>query len=150
MGESNNAACTATTTTACIAEAAPIRPVPRWLPNIMPPRLQPFVPHPPHLSHDYRPNRQVAAHIPTPAPIAVHPTRPRLSSQRFKFARPPSRLTPCAQSPLLFFAGTCSQLHTGAHGPDRAAPKDTPVCGKIFFRLLATSYLPNYDSCRHR
>ena len=64
----------------------------------------------PHLSHDYRPNRDVAAHIPTPAPIAAHPTRPRLSPQRFKTARPSPRLTPCAQSPLLLFAGTCSQL----------------------------------------
>ena len=28
--------------------------------------------HPPNLSHDYRPNRHVAAHIPLPAPIAAH------------------------------------------------------------------------------
>ena len=113
MGDRNNAARTATTTTECVAATASMRPVPRWLPHIMPPRLQPFVPHelgfdrflhtppPPHLSHDDRPNRHVA-----------HPMRPRLSPQRFKIARPSPRLTPCAQSPLLLFADTRSQLHT--------------------------------------
>ena len=100
----------------------------------MPPRLQPFVPHqllysdliasctpfhPPHLSHGNRPNRHVAAHIPTPAPIAAHPVRPRLSPQRVKIARPSLRLTPCAQTPLLLFAGTRSQLHT-------ASPRSRP------------------------
>ena len=121
MGDGNNAASTATTTTECVAATASIRPVTPWLPNIMPPRLQPFVPHqlvyscltvsctplhPPHLRHDYRPHRHVAAHIPSPAPKAAHPTRPRLSPQWFKIARPSPRLTPCAQTPLLLFAGT--------------------------------------------
>ena len=45
MEDRNNASCTATTTTECVVAPASIRPVPRWLPNIMPPRLQPFVLH---------------------------------------------------------------------------------------------------------
>ena len=127
MGDRNNAASTATTTTECAVAMASMRPVPRWLQRITPPRLQPFVPHqlvyssltvsctsstPPHLSHDYRPKRHVAAHTPSPAPIATHPTRPRLSPQRFRIARSSLRSTLCAQSPLRLFAGTRSQLHT--------------------------------------
>ena len=127
MGDRNNAASTATTTTECVAATASMRPVPRWFQRIMPPRLHLFVPHQvmhsgltaycthphtPHISRDNRLNRHVAAHIPSPAPIAAHSMRPRLSPQRFKIARPPLRLTPCAQSPMLLFAGTRSQLHT--------------------------------------
>ena len=70
MEDRNNAASTATTTTESVAATASMRPAPRRLPHIMPPRLQPFVPHQlvyssltafcthpnsPHLSHDYRP-----------------------------------------------------------------------------------------------
>ena len=76
MGERNNAASTATTTTACIAEAAPIRPVPRWLPNIMPPRLQPFVPHPPPALD--------------PHPLPVHGHQEHGSPVAFRCATPPA------------------------------------------------------------
>ena len=41
-------------------------------------------------------------------------------------SRTPNYLCFC----LLVLAHNCIRR---AHGPDRAAPKDTPVCGKIFF-----------------
>ena len=106
-------------------------------------------PPPPHSSHDNRPNRHVAAHIPTPAPIAAHPTRPRLSPQRFKIARPSPRLTPCTQLPLLLFAGT-SQLHPARSRSRPGGTRRHPCLWYSIVRLLATSYLPNYDSCWHR
>ena len=157
MGNRKDVASTGTTTTECVAATASMRPVPRWLPHVMPSRLQPFVPHQlvysslaascthphaPHLSHDYRPNRHVSAHTPSPAPIAAHPMRPRLSPQRFKIARPSLRSTPCAQSPLLLFAGTPSQLHT-------ACPRSRPGGTQRHPFLRNTIFwgcLPNYDS----
>ena len=127
MGDRNNAANTAATFTEFVTATAFMRPIPRWFQRIMPLRLQPFVSHhlvysgltasctplhPPHLSHDNRLNRHVAAHIPITDAIAAHPMRSRSSPQRFKIARSSLRVTPCAQSPLLMFADSRSQLHT--------------------------------------
>ena len=70
-------------------------------------------PHlPPHLSHDCSLKLYVAGHIPSPAPIAAYPMRPRLSPQRFDFAHPSLSSSSFTPSTLLWFAGTRSQLHT--------------------------------------
>ena len=90
----------------------------------------------PHLSQDYRPNRHVAAHIPSPAPIAAHAMRPRLSPQRFKIARPSPRSTPCTQSPLLLLAATRSQLHTARPRPRPGGTQRQPVCGVFFWGVI--------------
>ena len=81
---------------------------------------------PPHLSHDYRPNRHVAAHIPSPDPLVAHPTRP--ASNHHHGSKSPVHHH-CAQPPasnrpffcLLALAYNCIRH---AHGLDRAAPKD--------------------------
>ena len=80
----------------------------------------------PCLSYDYRPNRHVAAHIPTPAPIAATPCdrvyhHNGSNSPAHHCAKPPAPNRPCFC--LLVLAYNCIRR---AHGLDRAAPKDTP------------------------
>ena len=89
-------------------------------------------PHSPHQIHDNRPNRHVAAHISSSAPIATHPTRLRLLPQRFNIVRPSPRLTLWAQLPLLLFAGTCSQLHPAGPRSRPGATQRHPSLREIF------------------
>ena len=164
VGGRNNAASTATTTTECVAATSSIRPVPRWLPHIVPPRLQPLVPHElvylsltvscthPHPSHEPRLPSQPTRCCSHPIPGShSRPPHAAASITATVLNRPPIT----ALNPLRPFAPAfvCWCSLTTAYGAPTVStgrhPKTPLSAVYYFFGLLATLCLPNYDSRRH-